>query len=338
MHSKIILLIILFLFSCQSSSKLEAQKTDGDKPIWIEKRERVFPSSLYLTAVGNGYTKQDAENDALNGISKIFNSTIDGSTQTIRKVSEGNDTFKKSLDLIRDIRVSTNTKLLNTDIKENYFDKEQGLHYAIAVMDKQRTRMIYQERIRENNGQVDKWINAVNGSSNSFEKLKYLGKSKELLNINILFAQMLKILGDIHTKAEDKYSLQTIEKKRNKILDTFIVEMNVSDGFPKSIKNEIESQLNQFGFKISNRNTNIIVNCDYEHKETELAGNDAKFLNYSFKISFIEKNGNKEIASFEDSGRSGQLTLSAAKKKVELKIKKNIEKNFVSFINNDVLQ
>jgi hypothetical protein len=338
MHSKLIIIIFIFLLSCQGGSKLEAQKKDSGQPEWVEKRERMYPSLIYLSAVGNGFSRQDAENDALNGISKIFNSTIDGSTQTIRKVNEDNESIKKSLDLIRDIRVSTNTKLLNTDIKENYFNEEQGTHYALAVMDKQRTRVIYQERIRENNGQVNNWMAAVSNSENQFEKLKYLGQSKELIDVNTLFAQMLKILGDIHTKAEDKYTLQMIEKERNTILDKFIVEINVSEDFPKSVRNEIESQLNQFGFKISSTNSNILVNCEYKEEQTELAGNDAKFINYSFKVSFIEKTGNKEIASFEDSGRSGQLTLSAAKKKVELKIKKNIEKNLINFINNDVLQ
>nr|MDA3813272.1 hypothetical protein [Candidatus Cloacimonadota bacterium] len=71
---KIILLslILILILSCAA----HAVKRKGSKPEWLKNPKAVYSEQMYLTAIGEGDSRSDAESMAAGNLSRIFESNI----------------------------------------------------------------------------------------------------------------------------------------------------------------------------------------------------------------------------------------------------------------------
>ena len=65
-------MLILIINACA----VNAKSKKSPKPKWLTNPKKVYPEQLYLTAIGEGDTRSDAENMAAANLSKIFEATI----------------------------------------------------------------------------------------------------------------------------------------------------------------------------------------------------------------------------------------------------------------------
>ena len=107
-----------------------AAGASGDFPDWYLDPQSVYPDKTYLTSVGSGDSRRDAEQQALSGLSQTFEAQISVDSRTRERyrelmTSEGNMT-ETEIRLAETTNVQSNQTLLNVQFGEAAVDETGG--------------------------------------------------------------------------------------------------------------------------------------------------------------------------------------------------------------------
>lgn len=125
------------------------------KPDWVQGSSARYSSRLYLTGVGVGTNRRQAEDAARSEIAKVFKVRILASTLDWMKsetLPGQKEAFAQQVEALT--TTSVDQVLEGTAIAELWEDRERGTVYALAVLDRERTAGILRERIRQLDGEV----------------------------------------------------------------------------------------------------------------------------------------------------------------------------------------
>ena len=125
-----ILLVFLLLSGCSSSSTVE-------RPEWIDHAAERYPSPAYLSAVGQGSTRDRASKKALANLLEIFSVRVKSESRTltegIKKESVLGVTLESSSTIQRNIATETEQVIQGAEIKESWLSPS-GQYYVLAVI------------------------------------------------------------------------------------------------------------------------------------------------------------------------------------------------------------
>jgi hypothetical protein len=135
---KNICLIIFFVFG--GFAPVSAQT----KPSWVDNPSAVYPDWFFISAIGIGAGRQDAERNAIAALTSFFKQSVSSRvsiTDTERQVNGGS--FSES-NMSQFIEVSTALdNLMGAEIKEAWNDTGNRIWYAAAVMEKDKCAGLY---------------------------------------------------------------------------------------------------------------------------------------------------------------------------------------------------
>ena len=333
------LTLICLIAGCGSKT-MQAQNNSSDKPFWIENPDQKYPMSAFITALGVNQSKTAAENDALRGISQVFQSSVTSSVNLNDLKIETNESLNSTVSLIKDVTISSNNQLINTSVTDYYYDSGEDKHYVLAVMDKAKTRPLYKAQFDANNDQITKWLQTADSESDGFRKMGNYRNVADLLTANKALVEMLRVLGQLSLAHDEVITEQELNKKSNSVLEQLHVHIASSAGFPAKLRDGLQRELVNFGFKINPNVTKsaLILTCDFQAEPLELPGNDAKFVSWTFSVKINRTSDSANVSVFEKSGRSGQLTIKAAEQRAQFNLEKIIKNEFSDFIKSELFQ
>ena len=122
-------------------------------PDWVENPKNVYPDSQYLVAVGEGDTRQAAENSAQAKLARIFEAHIESDERLLDQTHENGKAFERTTDFTTDINILSSQTLHNIQHAEAWRDKLGRVH-AVAYLDRRETANIYRSKIDEKTTQI----------------------------------------------------------------------------------------------------------------------------------------------------------------------------------------
>lgn len=322
-----------------------ANATMQDKlPNWVNNPGDKYAESMYLTGLGSSSNKNDAENDALKSIAKFFQSriTVDESVnkQTQELDAGDNSAFSKSMNIIKQVNVQSNVNLINTRIAENYYDQKNGKFFVLAVMEKASTATILEKQMADNATLAADWKSQLTTETTAANRLQTALRIQTLFKANRSIRSMYELLTP--TPVADQFGMS--ESEVTKLLDdakaAFPVFMKSGEDVPSATVKVIESQFSKAGFRLTNTKPSdgLIAEVSYTGEETASPDGSMKFIMWNIGIRFKRADNQQQLSVYEKSGRSGQLTTSAAKKRAELTIRKTLEKELPAFIQSSIFK
>jgi hypothetical protein len=164
-----------------------------DRPAWIDKSSAVYPDRLYVSAVGSGRERREAEASALGALSSYFKQSV----TSIINISDtetqvnGQSTSRSQMSHSIEAASALDT-LIGAEIKSAWNDAKNTNWYAVAVMEKAKCGELY-------SGEIDKSINAVNvlvdtSGDLSFETITNCQKAQGILEKADVYALVLSML------------------------------------------------------------------------------------------------------------------------------------------------
>lgn len=121
--------------------------THGEmKPAWVDNPKAVYPEARYLAAVGEGDSRQTAENAAAANLSRIFEAHIESDERLVDQARETADTLERTTDYSADISILSSQTLYNVQHAEAWTDPRGRVH-AVAYLDRRDTAAIYRDAI-----------------------------------------------------------------------------------------------------------------------------------------------------------------------------------------------
>jgi hypothetical protein len=168
----------------------EIQPTSSKAPEWVTSVSPIYRGSRYMVGMGSGATHIGAGDRARAELIKTFAVTV-GSSEYGR-VEMGGDGYTGSFSDTVYARASMTIE--GVEIAERWYDEENDLHYALAVLDKERSAARLRSIVESRNIDIDTLYNNAKREKDTLIKLKTLNSAIKLLGEQRTDSTMLAVL------------------------------------------------------------------------------------------------------------------------------------------------
>lgn len=252
------------------------------------KSNDLLNNSDYIAYKGRGETVKEAENNALEQISKYFSMKIhtEGSEYTI--VSGNN---KSQTELQNNIFVESQTELFAVHYTEPVLNKKQKIYEVIAYINREEAWKIYEARIKTIIEKFDGAISTAKSENVDFKQILFYKKAQFLAKTNNLEKVIQFAYGLYSEKAQNyEYVLDEISiipkeinsKSRN--CNIYIEDSN------KQILDEIKHLLGELNIPITEIKENANIICTIDFKDNKQVLPAGTFYTPSISVSFTNDN------------------------------------------------
>jgi hypothetical protein len=299
--------------------------TTGNKaPEWVTNPKSVYPESEFLATVGEGDTRQAAENAADAKLSRIFESRIESDERLSDQVHETNTSFERSTEFTSDINILSAQTLFNVKHAEAWKDK-LGRYHAVAYIHRRETAEIYRDKI-------NKQTSHVNFLRASAEQTDDLLKKYAILRAANQHAweadQLLRQLKVIHPRSvPDMTPSYTINQLKKSLADTakqIKVQIDVDGDSKRRMAATLEEFITSYGFVLG-KPAVLNIDAEIDVSDTGEREQELVFVRYELQLRIQDAEGNG-LVSVRSKGREAHKTLDQARTRSLRTLEDAIEK------------
>ncbi len=187
---KLMILTICFL--------IVACVTNGGQPDWINGVSRQYPQSQYLIATGSAAAEEDAKRRASANLVKIFEVKVEETSRDESSAWRQTDDQKAiqggSQLTVRYIDTYTSKLLEGASIVETWFNEEQSLNYALAVISRSQLSTKLRTDINHADRNINKRLSNVNALQEPILKSQVLYRAGQALRAREMLQKDLQIV------------------------------------------------------------------------------------------------------------------------------------------------
>ncbi len=322
----------MLFFSGTSESIIPGQ--DG-KPEWINNPEKSYPNSQYLTAVGTGDSRKEAENSAASNLSKIFESkvkseeTVNARYQELMK-SSNQSTLESQTNINNSISVSSEQTLFNVRYPESYTDN-LGRVYVLGVIEREPTAAIYKSKMDDNNARTASFVKKYLELNDPIKMYANIGAAVVTAKVNETLGQQLEIImPGAPIPSDTASSLERIAGLCADAQKRIPFAMNISGKQKDDVTGFFSDMLSGLGFPVAERG--LLTIKGNESVEPIDLKSDQKFVRWSYEVSVFDPSGTA-IISLSENGREAHITYEEAVARALRTMRDKIKSDFAKKIN-----
>lgn len=336
-------IILSVIFVLLMSCAIHAKKRKDSKPEWLKNPKAVYSEQMYLTAIGEGDSRSDAENMAAGNLARIFESNIKAEetvNQRYFELTKNNKTdFEEQTDVTKSVNIQSQQTLLNIQYGESYTDDMARVH-AIAFLNRMKTAEIYENKINRNAGRIDYFMRIAEKSVDPILKYAATSAASAVSSINeTLLAQLTIIFPSAIDMLEINYNHDKIVRDTNIAAAAISCKIEIQNDEENKITILLEELINDLGFVLSKENV-LKINGNILLEKTDLKRN-LEFIRYELQIN-VTDNKDNVIVSMSEKGREGHVSSSEAKARairtLSKKINKQLKKKLIAYLDGMVLE
>ena len=336
-----ILLIVLsiIVISCAAHAKKKKSKA----PKWLENPKAVYAEQMYLSAIGEGDSRREAENMAAGNLSRIFESKVKTDETVLQRYMEltkGDDfTYEEQTDVTKNVNIQSGQTLFSIQFAESYTN-EMGRVFAIAYLNRLKTSEIYEEKINKNTKSINYFEKECDNSNDIMFKYAAMSAASAVgMSNEVLLEQLGIIFPTSKEMLEINYNYNDLMKKAAEVARQISFKIDIKNDTENKISILVEELLTDLGFVLSEENL-LNVNGEVLFEETDLQ-RENKFIRYELKLKIIDPE-NITIVTLSEKGREGHVSLPEAQARavrtIEKKIKKTLKKKLIAYFDGMVVK
>ncbi len=328
----ILIVIVLMIPLCAG-----AKKPKGDaRPVWVDNPKTEYPDAMFLSAVGSGGSRAEAENNAAGNLAKIFRSDITAQTTFSERyhelMSATSAKAETETKMQKDIKVTASQNLFNIEIGKTWTDN-LGQVYAVAYLHRLKTADIYEQRIVENNRQIMNYLNQSKTSDNPWQVYALLNAATVINQNNEELLSQLEIISlDTRRSISTGYSPDALKLNLAQAARAISFNLEVKGDVEGKISAVISETLTTNGFELSPLSS-ATLKAEITFEDVQL-NQPQKFVRYTLALSVYDDKGNVLI-SLSDNNREGHLNKDEAKARairtLSAKIKTELPKRLFGY-------
>lgn len=346
-------LALALLAGCASSPKSapgKASSKSADKdgkartsePSWVANPRNDYSESQYVSAVGYGTDRESAEKNALGALVAIFGQTVKGetvvSTRYTEAVKSGLIEVTEDTDIGRAVTSSYDLEtVVGAEIKDTWYDGAKTT-YAVAVMDKAKSALLYADLVDTNESSIQKLIQIPQADKNTLDAYARYDLAGAIADENARFLNILSVVSP-GSAAARRGSVSKGEDLRTeclRIAQTIPIVVSIANDRNNRIKTAFASVLTTAGFKSGGAGTRYALNGTLSLTEVELKDNPNVFVRYLVDAELTDTKTGTVLLPYSISGREGHTTLSEAENRAtrtaEKKIAADFNQKFTEFL------
>lgn len=281
-------------------------------PAWVANPQAAYPEDRYLAAVGEGDTRQAAENAADANLARIFESRIDSSERVVDKSRENDRSLERTTDFTADISILSSQTLCNIRHAEAWKDPAGRIH-AVAYIDRRETAALYLDKIREEAARVGFLLAQARKTENPLKRYATLRAALRHAEAGQLLLRQLKT---IHPPSADAaapdYSLERIRSDLSVAAHAIRVRISIEGDDRGRIRSAIEQLVTRYGFVVGTP-AQLEITGSISVEDTGQRVSGLAFVRYDLSLRLRQVADGSTILSIRERGREGHISLNEAR-------------------------
>jgi hypothetical protein len=316
---KIVILFVLFALA----QPLYAAKA----PDWVNGSSEKYSEKVYLIGLGVGDTLDGARSSARAEIAKVFKSRIvqlGKETRSERNSQKGSSSqFAMRQDTALSTSVSTDELLQGVEIAETWRNDKSKTYYALAVLNKQKTRQALMQQITDQEEIIAGRLSRAKRAVSALDKLRALNSGLEAMNRKDELIARKRVLdpvvvADISTGT----TRADIEQQRADVVEKIRFVLQTDD--TPNLAARLTAKITSMGFttvpEVADPKTGDIIQLIVRAKTSinlvDRNNPHWKFYGWQGTVSIVDAADLKRvIASAVREGQASHVTANAAKAK-----------------------
>jgi hypothetical protein len=270
----------------------------------------------------------------LANLTAVFGQSIQAELKTASNYSEAvkNGVIQVSENSSVQNAITTSAEmdtLVGAEIADVWFDSK-SIYYAAAVMEKQKTAVLYADLIRSNERIIGDLTVMDAARKNTLDGYSRYLLAAAIADANRVYANVLTYVGNTsgikpaEMKKGDEYRLAAAEIAR-----TIPIGVNISGDKAGRIGNAFSKALNGLGFRSGGGNSRYVLSGNYAAENADLPNQKNIFVRYNVEAKLTDTaEGGAVLLPYNASGREGHITQSEAEERAMRAAEKNIADEF----------
>ncbi|MCL2373764.1 MAG: hypothetical protein FWC65_00790, partial [Treponema sp.] len=295
----------------------------GARPAWVDNPEMVYARTRYISVVGYGSDRNLAERDALARLTGVFGQAVQAELHTVVSYSEAirggviqvsEDTQVRNA-IITSAQMDT---LVGAEIADNWHAAQNNVSFAVAIMERERTSVLYADLIRSNERIIGDLVNMTAQVRNSLDGVARYRLAAVIADANRVYANVLTVVGNTRginpaemTRGDD-FRVAAAE-----VVAAIPIGVVVTGDRGNRIHNAFAAAVTRAGFRSGAAEFRYVLQVSYNVNPVDLPGQPNQFVRYELIAALVDTaGGNASLFAHPAMvGREGHLTMSEAEER-----------------------
>ncbi len=324
--------VVVACATSSGSAAASGSGSSGDLPEWYLDPQSVYPDEIYLVAIGTGDTRRDAEQQALAGLSQIFEARINVDARTSERYRElmsaqGNVT-ESEIRLAQDIDVRSNQTLLNVQFGEAAVDEAARVH-VIAYLERLPTARVYVDLIETNGRQVESFLTQADTSDELVREYAYVSAAAVVSASNAVLQDQLRIISPGFSEiAQLPYDPDAVLRRRADVASQMRVSVDVAGDQNGRIASLVREALSEERLPVGADNPVLVVTGRVGIEPAQTSA-DFESVRWTLTLGMADRAG-RTLVTYDDQSRASGISQEAATAFAYRDMEEAVEREFVA--------
>ncbi|MDH4088168.1 MAG: LPP20 family lipoprotein [Nitrospira sp.] len=294
--------------------------TGKGKPGWVDGRSVDYPSSQYLTGVGQADTRSNAEDQAYAAVARIFKAEVAAQAKDWESYwvveNHGVSNAERRLTIDNVTKVSTDKVLENVRIADVWYDSKSRVYYALSVMNRPQAEASLMEKVAALDRTVDTDVTESRQAIDKLAKVRALRRAGRNLVLREVYNTDLRVIRPSGQGTPSAYQVNELSSELEQFLAAnLVLEVQVSGDHAEPVGRALAEGLIREGLRVTTKMEGeeggapeLIVRGTVRLFPIEVRDPHFKYVRWCSDFEVVEPGTRRVVGATAHGGREGHLT------------------------------
>lgn len=312
--------LFLCLLLMVSASTACTWLTGKGKPGWVEGGSADYPSTQYLTGVGQADNRNNAEDQAYAAVARIFKAEVAAQAKDWESYlvveNRGVSNAERRLSIDNVTKVSTDKVLENVRIADVWYDSDSRSHYALGVMNRAQSEASLMEKVSGLDRAIDADVTESRHTNDKLAKVRALRRAGRNLVLREVYNTDLRVIRLSGKGTSSAYQVNELSDELEQFLATnLVLGVQVSGDHAEPVSRALAEGLIREGLHVTTQPEHdetgpqeLVVQGAVRLFPIEVRDPNFKFVRWCSDFEVVELKTRRVIGALASGGREGHLT------------------------------
>lgn len=290
------------------------------KPGWVDGRSAEYPSTQYLTGVGQADNRSNAEDQAYTAVARIFKAEVAAQAKDWESYlvveNRGVSNAERRLTIDNVTKVSTDKVLENVRIADVWYDSDIRSYYALSVMNRSQAEAALMEKISALDRAIEADVSESRHATDKLAKVRALRRAGRNLVLRTAYNTDLRVIRLSGQGIPSVYQVNELSGELEQFLATnLVVAVQVSGDHAEPVGRALAEGLIREGLHVTTKmegeeagSPELIVRGTARLFPIEVWDPNFKYVRWCSDFEVVEPGTRRVVGAMAHGGREGHLT------------------------------
>lgn len=290
------------------------------KPEWVEGRSSEYPSTQYLTGVGQADSRNSATDQAYAAVARIFKAEVAAQAKDWESYlvveNRGVSNAERRLAIDNVTKVSTDKVLENVSIMDAWYDTNEGIHYALAVMSRSQAESSLMDKVSTLDRAIDADVAEARQTTDKLAKVHALRRAGRNLVLREVYNTDLRVIRVSGRGIPSAYRVNELSGELEQFLATnLVLAVQVSGDHAEPVGRALAEGLVREGFHVTTKTAStetgsaeLVVRGTVRLFPIDVHDPYFKYVRWCSDFEIMDPVAQRVVGAVARGGKEGHLT------------------------------